>query len=62
MQYPNIICVMQVIKNGQLNSAGLPDGRWVPSRPLPFAGGFRRFKAAWLVLTGKADALTWPSQ
>lgn len=40
--------------------AGLPDGRYVPSRPLPFFGRFGRWRAAWLVFSGKADALVWP--
>lgn len=35
------------------------NGKWVPARPLsgPFIW---RVKAAWAVLTGKADAFTWP--
>ena len=35
------------------------EGAYVPARPLP---GFlsTRIKAAWLVLTGKADAVIWP--
>lgn len=38
-----------------------PDGRWVPARPMGYPGGWRyRIKAAWLVFTGKADAVTWP--
>lgn len=40
-------------------SCGLPDGRWVPARPL---GGWGRWRAAWLVFTGRADALVWPGQ
>lgn len=39
--------------------AGLPDGRYVPARPL---WGFSRWPAAWAVLTGRADAFTWPGQ
>lgn len=35
------------------------DGKYAPARPL--AGGFdRRLRAAWLALTGKADAVIWP--
>ena len=35
------------------------NGKWVPARPLP--AFFRhRLQAAWAVLTGKADAFTWP--
>lgn len=35
------------------------NGKWVPARGS--AGPFRwRLKAAWMVLTGKADAVVWP--
>lgn len=35
------------------------NGKLVPARPM--AGPFSwRLKAAWLVLTGKADAVIWP--
>ncbi|WP_155253455.1 hypothetical protein [Bradyrhizobium japonicum] len=44
----------------QNNQRGLPDGRWVPAR---YYGNrtslFERLGAAWLVFTGKADALVW---
>lgn len=35
------------------------NGKWVPSRPLR-AGFFYRLRAAWDVLTDKADAVIWP--
>jgi hypothetical protein len=37
------------------------DGKIVPCRPLPFWGLMlrQRFKAAWMVFTGKADVVTW---
>jgi len=35
------------------------NGRWVPCRPLS-AGWDYRIKAAWAVLTGRADAFVWP--
>lgn len=35
------------------------NGKWVPARPI--LGSFwSRLKDAWQVLTGKADAFTWP--
>lgn len=34
---------------------------WVPSRPLP-APFVVRLRAAWLVLSGQADAVVWPPQ
>lgn len=36
------------------------NGEWVPARPLGFSSFSYRCKAAWLVFTGKADALIWP--
>lgn len=37
------------------------DGKtWVPARPQIASGIPARFKAAWLVFTGKADAVVWP--
>lgn len=37
------------------------DGHWVPARAHDGAGLWERMKAAWLVVTGKADAVVWPS-
>lgn len=36
---------------------------WVPSRPdnFKYESWARRIKAAFLVLTGKADAVVWPN-
>lgn len=33
---------------------------WVPSRPLGFYSLWSRLNLAWMVFTGKADALLWP--
>lgn len=41
-------------------NCALINGKWVPSRPLGFSSFRYRCKAAWLVFTGKADALIWP--
>ncbi len=37
-------------------------GRWVAARPEPYSSAFQRWKAAWLVFRGKADALVWDWQ
>lgn len=34
--------------------------KWVSARPLGFSSFLHRFKCAWLVFTGQADALIWP--
>ena len=36
------------------------DKSWIPARPIGAFGINNRFKAAWLVFTGKADAVIWP--
>lgn len=59
---PNIIGVLSVVKFAGQCQAGLPDGSYVPARPHGWQSWTMRFKAAWLVFTGKADALTWPGQ
>ena len=35
------------------------DGHWEPSRPLGMFTLISRFQLAWLVFTGRADALEW---
>jgi len=39
----------------------LVNGRWVPARPYPhnMRSWIWRFRLAWLVFTGKCDALCW---
>ncbi len=36
------------------------DGKWMPARPLGYYSFKNRLNLAWLVFTGKADALVWP--
>jgi hypothetical protein len=38
------------------------NGKWVPARPINANGLKERFKLAWMVFTGKADALEWVDQ
>lgn len=35
-------------------------GDWVPARPEGYPSILVRIQAAWLVFTGRADALIWP--
>lgn len=45
------------------NMTELPDGRCVPSRPEGTRRSvWHRLYAAWLVFTGRADALMWLGQ
>lgn len=66
-QLPNIIDVEEVVRSAATCSAAVrslsPLGlRYVPARPLGWQSWTMRWKAAWLVFTGRADALTWPGQ
>ncbi len=61
--------VNEVIHSASRVSAGLPDGRYVPARPIQFNGTrpgnqpiWDRLCDAWKVLAGKADAVTWEGQ
>jgi len=36
------------------------DKDWVPARPINIISLRQRFRDAWSVFTGKADALHWP--
>ncbi len=67
MRKPEIIDVVTLVNNplGVSTEWTLAGGQkwWGPARPY---GGNRlhplgRFKAAWMVFTGRADALVWPS-
>lgn len=64
MRKPDIRCVTSVVRDANETQCGLPDGRWVPARSLTYSqlNPFGRFKAAWLVFTGRADAVTYPGQ
>ena len=61
-KYPNLLNADQLINDVKNVSCTLPNGRIVAARALPFYGDFRRFKAAWAVFTGRADALFWTGQ
>ena len=58
MRHPSIISVASVMASG-MSRAGI-DGEWMPARPMGYMSLRYRLKAAWLVLTGRADALIWP--
>ena len=62
-KYPAIIHLTEQWLCGLTDTqVGLPDGRWVPARCQPFYGRLGRWRAAWLVFTGRADALVWPGE
>jgi hypothetical protein len=62
MRYPNICHAEHLIAHGKEDMSRLPNGRWVAARALGFASWRHRWHAAWLVFTGRADALVWEGQ
>ena len=59
--YPNVYRLAGLLRAADGTSmTEVADGRWVPSRPLGFQAWHQRWRAAWLVFTGKADAVVWP--
>ena len=59
---PQIVDVLAVIKGAEDVQTSLPDGHWVPARAFGLDTLGNRLRAAWMVFTGRADALTWPGQ
>ena len=56
--------LMGLLRDAQRNQKEIK-GVWWPARPVAPSGLFGlkvRIKAAWLVLTGKADAVIWPAE
>ena len=59
MKHPNIVDAYQLIAWGDEVQKEV-GGKYVPARGCGYHGS--RFRAAWKVFTGKADALIWPGQ
>jgi hypothetical protein len=51
-------CLLKYIRTGETQTEYAP-GKWGPARPLGFFSLRSRLRAAWLVFTGKADAVIW---
>jgi hypothetical protein len=62
MKYPALRNADELCSSAKQEQAGLPDGRWVVVRPLGYPSFRHRCYCAWLVFTGKADALTYTGQ
>lgn len=59
---PSIYKLEDLLRSVNQTAARLPDGRVVPARAQGLWSLRYRFRAAWLVWTGKADAVVWPGQ
>lgn len=61
-QAPTIWNTLDLFRHSRQCGTEIKPGVWVPARPLGLDTIPARFRAAWLVFTGKADALLWPGQ
>lgn len=64
MRQPGEYKAAAIVDSFQTTATGLKDGRWIPTRFYPWQHyGLRqlqhRLRLAWLVFTGKRDALDW---
>jgi hypothetical protein len=65
MKHPSIRDVRSVILDAETVSAGITENGttiYVPARSLGWPSFRQRVKAAWLVFTCRADAVTYPGQ
>jgi len=60
MKSPSIINLTYEWQHSLTDVTTCVNGKWVPARPLGYPSLRYRIRAAWLVLTGRADALIWP--
>lgn len=60
MKYPTVWTLGQLATYANNGVQAEINGRWVPARPEGYATLRHRIKCAWLVFTGKADAVRWP--
>lgn len=59
MRYPNIITIDAALMSAKSVKTIRRDGSWGPARPEGYPSFRSRVWAAWLVFTGRADALVW---
>lgn len=61
---PNVYTPEEIVELAMTNQKEIQPGRWVACRPMGYQSlGFRkRLKAAWMVFTGRWDALKWTGQ
>ncbi len=60
-KYPNIFFLKDLLEMVDTVSTEI-NGKWIPARPLGYPTLGSRLKAAWMVFTGKADAVVWPGE
>ncbi len=63
-QYPARVNATQLVKSHDVQVGFVRDGQqhWVPARGSGYPCWRERWRLAWAVFTGKADALFWDEQ
>ena len=59
MKYPSLVHADQLVEN---ETQAEIDGNYVVARPLGYPSLFNRIRLAWMVFTGRADALIYIGQ
>lgn len=62
MRTPSVLYVEDLIADSRVNAIALPNGHYVAERPAPWRCWTMRWRAAWLVWSGRADAVLWEGQ
>lgn len=60
MKYPTIWQLNNLLRSAGTVQASTDGNTWHHARPAGYPSIKQRIKAAWLVFTGKADAVVWP--
>ena len=62
-QAPNFVKFEKIVQGHYDDcQAEVEKGKWAPARPLGYDSFRSRLRLAWMVFTGKCDALKWPGQ
>ena len=56
-----IYTASEIARHATTTQASVDGRTWHPARPRSCGGLRLRLRATWLVLTGRADAVTWPT-
>jgi len=59
MKNPSVYSLRHIVDKHNDSQTEI-NGKWVPARPIGLYSLRERFRIAFMVFTGKADALTWP--
>ncbi len=64
MNTPTVYTPAELANPIMSSRARLPDGTWVQCRPMGYQGLLlrHRLRCAWMVVTGRWDALRWEGQ